>query len=297
MYQANVLHTIQNIDTTTVDTETAWTVPFAPEADTVDEETTFGEPHFVACYDSVFARYDTMSAETRESLFAGNEHCSVRVEPVPHNSQHTPEWIFLFLFVLIAILSVYVNARKVKIVQIVQSIFDRRTLDRVFRENNLSPSAFFATSAIYIGALSLIFFEALQSYNVLPSLPTMAQFAVVLLVLSLFVLIKGGMIRLIGIIFEDRNATNLYVANNNVIYFVGNLIILPLALLSFYSPVQHDAFSIATYIAIAIVFIIRVVRGQFLILTNSKTSKLYLFCYLCIFEVIPPLLAIKMVIM
>ena len=70
----------------------------------------------------------------------------------------------------------------------------------------------------------------------------------------------------------------IYFTRNGIFRFIGN------------------AFNNSEAGVIALLFTIRLIRGLKLILTFSKTPKVYLFYYLCILEIVPIIIIIKVVI-
>ena len=151
---------------------------------------------------------------------------------------------------------------------------------------------------IYLASLALIILKSTQTLgHFVISLPQPLFFGITLAALIAFILLKNSFIRLLGNIFDDRAATMLYISSNNLFYFIGGLTTTPLLLLLFYISGAQDTLLKTTLIIIAIVFTIRLLRGMQLILTNSKTSKLYLFYYLCILEIIPILVMAKVILL
>ena len=129
------------------------------------------------------------------------------------------------------------------------------------------------------------------------TLPDYLMYLAILGGLIAFIFLKNSLIRLLGNVFEDRSVTMLYISSNNLFYFVGGFVFVPLMLLLFYCPAATETILKTTIFLVGIIFIVRLFRGIQLILTNSKTSKLYLFYYLCIFEIVPILVMAKIVLL
>ncbi|MBO4307163.1 MAG: DUF4271 domain-containing protein [Bacteroidales bacterium] len=246
------------------------------------------------CYDSLFAPYKNLPIQRRESLFTLKSISSSEATPHIRTSHLTEGWIFGVIVLLLALVSIYLNNQKFRIRDVFISLFNRRTMDRVFRESNIRPRTFFPMTGIYIASLSMIAVALLDANRlVVTSLHSSLLFLSIVASLIVYLLIKNGIIRLFGSLFEDSNACLLYISSNYLFYFIGGLVSAPLLLLLFYCPSASEALLKTMSILVCIIFTIRLFRGMQLILTNSKTSKLYLFYYLCIFEIVPILIIIK----
>lgn len=264
--------------------------------DTVAEPEPETEDYLLLCNDSVTAKYCNMEVQHRKSMFT-TQH-EKKALPEPRQREVSNDWVFGTVIVLIALASIYLNTRKFKIKDIILSLFDTRTYDRISRENNIKPSTFIPMSGLYFASLALM---SIAIMRLLPGMPNyMPEQMLCLLIftgLCLYILIKNSLIRLLGNIFEDSDATTTYISNSYLFYYTCGTLIPPLMLLIFFGPVKTTTFFIyATVIIIATVFIIRLARGFVLILSNSKTSKLYLFYYLCILEIVPILALAKIII-
>lgn len=261
---------------------------FHPTIDTTD--------YLLLCNDSVFAPYKDLPTQYRESMFAGNSHKSEPLQPGTRDNKPSGDWIFATIILLFTFVSIFLNNQKFKLKDIFQSLFDTRVLDRVFRESNIRPASLLPMVGIYMASLALVIIKLADTSNTfVTTLPNHILYLLVLSGLALYLFLKNSLIRLLGNIFEDRAATMLYIASNNLFHFIGGLVSVPLMLLLFYCTTAENALLNASIFFVGIIFIVRLFRGIQLILTNSKTSKLYLFYYLCIFEIVPILVMAKIV--
>ena len=264
--------------------------------DTIFHPVVDSDDYVLMCYDSTFAPYKDLRVQQRESLFAGNPHCKGYPQPTLRHNNASADWIFVTIVILLTLVSVYINSQKFKLKDIFQSLFDIRVLERVSRESNIRAISLLPMVGIYLASIAMITLKTVQTYglSVLP-VSGLVFFLLTLAVLIAYILLKNGLIRLLGNIFEDRAAAALYITSNNLFYFIGGFFSTPMLLLLFYlSPEQQTVLRVA-FAIISIILIIRVFRGMQLILTNSKTSKLYLFYYLCIFEIAPILVLVKII--
>lgn len=247
--------------------------------------------------DSISIAATEQSTQFCESLYAGNEPANGFIWQKERPIHGTSDWIFGALIILLALISLYLNNQKFKIKDIFMSLFDMRALDRVFRENNLKPRSLVPMTGIYMASLSIFaVYTMLHNDSFSFSTKDWSTCLIILGALIVFIFVKNYLIRFFCTLFDDNNASFLYISNSYLFYFVGGLVTIPVLLLLFYSPVASSTIFNILLIFIATTFILRIIRGMQLILTNSKSSKLYLFYYLCIFEIVPILVVIKTII-
>lgn len=269
--------------------------PFLPADDSVETDTGVNESVLV-CYDSLFASYTSDTVVARPSMFTAQQWPADEKTFTQHNNHTGTDWLFGTAVLLLILMSIHLNSRKYKIKDILQSMFDIRVLERVTRESNIKSLSMLPMSAIYIADIALIAMRWIQTYKPLMIYIAEPLFYLLLFATSFFFfLVRNGLIRTIGNIFQDYSATALYISSNHLFYYIGSLVVTPMLLFVLFGG---NLSTIALYIATAIpliILIVRFLRGLQLILTNSETSKLYLFYYLCILEIVPFLIIIKVI--
>jgi hypothetical protein len=115
-----------------------------------------------------------------------------------------------------------------------------------------------------------------------------------MLAVSGFSLIKLILIRILGLLLGNRNSISIYITNR-IVFFVADFLLLIFPIFGSYFLKFHlaEGSLYISFLLFALLSIIRVLRG-FIILFKSKNSlNLYLFLYLCTVEIIPLLIAIK----
>lgn len=252
---------------------------------------------FLTCwFDSADTPFEIQEVTQRESMFVANKHSRSETTPITRSRDIADGWIFGVIVLLIVFISLYLNNQKFKLKDIFRSLFDIRALDRVFRESNIKPRSLLPMTGIYLSAIALTALQTTRHYNLFVDGMTEAILFLILLGgLIVFILIKTEFIRMFGGLFENPNATSLFVSSNYLFYFVGGLILTPLLLFVFYTPSVNGIPLKIALGTILILFFVRLFRGMQLILTNSRSSRLYLFYYLCIFEIVPILILIKVI--
>lgn len=247
--------------------------------------------------DTVFAPYaDDTVVTYRESLFAFTTHTTQEPEPQMRNNVQTLDWMFFVIVGLLALTSLYINHIRFSLKDIFLSLFNTRAQGRVERENNVKISNLVPMSGIYLAALAALISQiATNMMNVRLMVSPPLFYTALTTALILYVLLRGVLIRLVGDIFGDNSSVMLYLTSNHLFYFVGGMLLTPLLLFVYFAGNGSEtAIYIATFFA-ALLTVARFIRGIQLILTNSKTSKLYLFYYLCILEIVPILAMAKII--
>ena len=76
--------------------------------------------------------------------------------------------------------------------------------------------------------------------------------------------------------------------------FINGMIMIPLLFLYYYSPYSsNENLLIVILVVISIMLLVRLIKGLFLVLSETKFSRFYLFVYLCILEFIPLIIIYK----
>lgn len=254
--------------------------------------------YLLLCNDSVFAPYAIDSLTTYcESMFATNSHGTITNDTQMRGSVQSLDWMFFVIVGLLILMSAYINSIRFSLKDIFTSLFDQRVQGRVERENNVKITSLLPMSGIYVAAVAAAIIQFITIHMSLRlTVPLPLFYAALVGTLILFLLLRGGLIRLVGSIFNDTDSMRLYLTNGHLFYFVGGMVLTPLLLFVFFAGKgSSTALTIALAI-VAVILITRFVRGLQLILTNSKSSKLYLFYYLCILEIVPILVMAKILI-
>ncbi len=253
--------------------------------------------HLAIDLEGQLAPYKDMPVVQRQSLFTRHEQTNETSTVHLRASQEGYFWSFGIVILLLGLMSLYLHSRKFKFKDLVQSMFDSRALDRMFRENNLKPRSFLPMVLLYIASATLtaVMIGARGTQLDTP-FPMLVNYLLLFAGVALFVLVRTGVIRLFGNVFEESDSVDLYITNCYLFYFWGALVSVPLSLLLLYGPQSEKTSLYILTTFIAIIFILRLFRGLQLFLTNSKSGKLYLFYYLCIFEIVPILVLLKMLI-
>ena len=116
------------------------------------------------------------------------------------------------------------------------------------------------------------------------------NYLIVWMSMFLFVLLKIGIMRLLGNVFNCNISTAAYIANTDIYNVLSTAVLIPMVLTACYSnlPVMNMIYVMGIFAAAMFVF--RLLRGTVLIFAESQISKLYLFYYAVVVEIVPLLI-------
>jgi hypothetical protein len=198
----------------------------------------------------------------------------------------------------VLVLSWNLNVHRLRVQQIFFACFGRRNLNLLFYDGDILHERIVGIlMSSFTICISLTIFGFLQMYGyTLFDYGTFVNFLIILLLVASFVLFKQVLIRFLGNIFRVKNEIVMYLTNNVCYYFMETVLLLPLLFFLFYVPVSyHQIVAVLILISLAGMSSVRIVRGLSMILLDSKFSQLHLFLYLCIIELVPVLVLIKLV--
>ena len=241
--------------------------------------------------DSVFCKHPEMEIISRPSMFEGHSLAVEHSQMVPRENPASPAWIFVILLLLAGLLTMYYRNHKLTFGGIISSLFNLRTMNRMLRSNNiLRTSQFALIPAVATGCIAMFAHQvAMESTGIVGFL---------LLWVGLFVgyYLRFGLMRLLAIIFENENGVSLYITSSYLFHLLLSTLLIPMLLLLIYLPWGTITLEYIMIGVVALEILLRVLRGFQLFLTNSNSSRFFLFYYLCVVEIAPILVLIKWII-
>lgn len=244
--------------------------------------------------DSLFAQRPATEVHERPSLFRGH---SLQVEhsaPLTRNDGTAAPWVFIVLTLFTAMLCLYYRIRKLQMKELLPSMFDSRSMDRMLRNHNMThsyqlfPMGVMLTTVVALPVSTLL----APSLNWAPGL----TYLLFVVGLTLAYLLRNGLMRLLGTIFDNEEAVSLYITSNYLFHLLLATLLVPLLYLLYYLPNAHEALLYVVGAVATIEFLVRLIRGLKVFLTQSSASQFYLFYYLCIVETAPIIVIVKYII-
>ena len=245
----------------------------------------------VSClYDSVFVATDHAEPVPRKSLFTHH------LLPVRHGHEisvshaGTPGWYLGGIALSILFLCLFLRAKQLRLPDLLQSLVSERAMGRVLRETNLTRAVTQAPIAlVMLFPLCLVANHCFmpQLHNVWLDMLTFLGIYAASLCLYF---VRNGIIRFIGNAFLNGDAVHLYLTSNYVYHLAYGVAATALAFFVCFTGNLGNVFLYILAAIVGILFVMRLIRGMQLILTYSKSPKLYLFYYLCTLEIAPVLI-------
>lgn len=264
--------------------------PFAAPVDTAGDSLTT-----VCAYDTLFTPMGPVEPTLHRSLFT---HHMLPVQTgfettIQH--QGSPGWFLIVIVLSMALISIFLHSKQIHLTDLLYSAVDHRAMDRMLRDANLTHKVDQAAIApLMLIPLSLVCF-----YSFLPqqnnTWTNILQYVVILGACIGVYYARNGIIRFIGNAFENTESVHTYLSSNYIYHLLYGIAATAIAFFVFYTDRVGQTFLYILFGIIALLFLMRFLRGMQLILTLSKTQKFYLFYYLCILEIVPIIIAAKVV--
>ena len=241
--------------------------------------------------DTLYLPVAQAEAQHRPTMFRSHSLQPVHSQWLPR-AQHGPSaGLFVLLFLMATALCVYFRNHKLRVVDVLVALIDRRTLDRLQRNNNLGRPAQMMLMGFFVcAAVSVGLFHAL-----LPAGHAW-QWALLFVALVTAYFTRNGLLRVLGNVYQNPAAVVAYINSNYFFHLaLSAMLLLPLTLMV-YLP-SGGAVAAGVCVGLVGLFMVwRIVRGVRLFLTQAGASYLFLFYYLCIVEAIPVLVLLKQLI-
>lgn len=244
-------------------------------------------------YDSIFTPIEAAEPTIRKSLFTHHELGVVTSHEINIQHQNVSGWFFGAIALSIFLICLFLHQKQIKIVDLIKSALDHRALDRMLRETNLTHSL----DLTPIGFITMIPVSLVGYYAYLPHHDyvyiDILRYLLMFLICCAVYFARNGVIRLIGNAFNNPESVNVYVSNNYIFHLIYAIVTTSLAFFVCYTGNMGTTFLYILLSILGILLLIRITRGMLIILTLSKSSKLYLFYYLCTLEIVPILIVAK----
>lgn len=208
-------------------------------------------------------------------------------------------WVFVSLIGIFVLLLLTRRLNPKKLFVYLSAIYNRRAQNELFEEENLLSSPFslilfvafcLTTSLFTIKAIGLTPSGIIQEYG---AFATFGVFALVLMGVYTF---KILFIQFVGVVFNIYPVARQYAFNVYLLNNILGLLLIPLVAIAYYSGGPADTWAIYAGIALFIVFfVLRFLKSLSIEGIISPVNLLYLFLYLCTLEILPLLVAVKLI--
>lgn len=240
--------------------------------------------------DSIFPLWETVEAECRESMFAGHTLGVGSDGLVARPDTLAPVWLFGMLLLLAGGHFLYFYLRKMRMLPLLKALFSRRAMERLVRDNNLKTSRLLSIALLVsasVGAVLWLLVPEMEARGI-------GGWLALCGVLLAAYLLRNGVYRMLGNVFDGKNAVNICITSNYFYHLALSTALVPLLFLAVYLPVGGEVVERVMAGALALCFLLRFSREVNLFLTFSQNVSFYLFYYLCTIETVPVIVLVKL---
>jgi hypothetical protein len=177
---------------------------------------------------------------------------------------------------------------------VILSPFSRTSLKTLLNERAVNKvSVNLLIDFLYSVLLSLSEFFVIRNFGVVITGTPVLDFIVLVGVTFLFIYIRVMLVKFIGSVFNYKISTSVYILNQSICNLLCGMLLVPALLLGFYSGLSFTALLYTITAIITVMFLIRVVRGSVIMLSESQFSKIYMLYYMFVIEILPLLVIAK----
>ncbi len=244
--------------------------------------------------EAVIQGSDQQHTSSRESVFHAHslkpDDPALVAKPLSEGFQ-PPSWIFGVFLLQMIIISIVASAYR-NIFQLqLSSTISRSGMEQLVKEGNpLTQVHSLLLLLVYALSAATFTFISLGRFSSLAVTENFRLFLNLLILSLSFPVIKIIFFAFTGRISGERNTNRLYITNLVVYDILAGLFIFPLAFLFTYSAAIEIFYTII--LTIALLYMVRGIRGIHLVFKQSTFTGLYIILYLCTLEILPVLLVI-----
>ena len=277
--------------TTTATADTAEPPLYPPYIYHIDDTAQYADIQLYNI-DSLITAHD--SAFYHRSLFKGHLYEPQNIATPPRTNGAPPAWVFLSIIVVSFLLGTVFSRYKGDKSDILLSPFSRLGLKNLMGDRAINKfSANLLVNFLYSVMFTLSEFFVIRHFGI--TLTGTPELDCLLLEGFTFVFIYSRIIlvRFIGSVFNYKISTGAYVLNQSVCNLLSAMLLAPALLIAFYSGFNGEVLLYTLTAIILVMFLIRMVRGSLLMLSESQFSKIYMLYYMIVIEVVPILVVGK----
>ena len=230
-----------------------------------------------------------------EKTYVFNRH--MQPKPLVAEQKNT-DWLFIIVLLLFSCIVVVFHSFRYRGFEILRSCFSLKEFEFFSKSVN---GTIFLTILPFVFVIALIAWNIIDYFNLAIYLPfaftTVQLFGALLLSVFAFLVARMGLIAFFGSLFRTGELTRLYLLNQSVFFFLDFLLLFPITTFALFTPSYMQLYFLAAACVVLILLIlVRLVRGMCFVFYFSKFPRVYLFCYLCIVELLPFFIVVKLLI-
>ena len=251
---------------------------------------------------AVFEQYSTLNEQDtiiyRESLFQNHKLIKKSPNEQDRIAGHFADWVFPTLLGLFLLLSLILRLSTYKTKDFIASLFSVKSQNTTFIGGTGKKSIIAFVFSFYTFSCSLFIYWLLEYYGMsLLDYRSFVVFSLLFLAFTLLIFIKYLIINILGRIFQTKGNVRMYIFNAvNYGFLISVVLSFFLPVLFFGEPeIQRGTF-FALIVCLGLLFFFRILIGLIMLFFELKSSKPYLFLYLCIIEILPIMALVKYII-
>lgn len=204
-------------------------------------------------------------------------------------------WVLSFILLLLLLFAVLRISFQKQLGDIMQAFYSNRVLNNLYKEDNLFTSWPFLFLFIQFGfTLGMFLYLISQYYQVSYGAGGLQFFVSISIAIVILYALKILILRGIGHLFNIQKPVHEYITVLYLSYFNISLIFIPLVVAFALTPLRYGLYFIAiASVLLVLIFLFQFIRAGYIILSNNRFSKVYLFLYFCALEICPILIVIK----
>lgn len=255
--------------------------------------------------DSVYLFYQPEKLSTSDSLYQRLINpLTVKIKPtgeygfIPKaKADFIPNWTIILIIILFAILAAIRSASENYVVQLFQSLFDRKAAAKLFKEKvSTLMSVTFRLDTFFILTTGSFIYQLADHFIGFDDNERFLYLGLCIVALFLYINLKYSLYLLSGVIFDTRNETLEYIFHAKTGSRIMAIIMFPIVLFLFIVQGEYAEYLVFFGLSIAtITLVIKTLRSMLLI-AQKVFSFYYLILYLCTLEILPILLMSKFLI-
>jgi hypothetical protein len=204
-------------------------------------------------------------------------------------------WVLGFMFGMLIIFGILRISFSKQLTTIIHAFYSNRVLNNLNKEDNLFSSWPFLFLFIQFGfIIGMYLYLIVQYYQVSYGGGGFQFFVTISISIVILYAVKIMVLRIIGHLFNLQKPVHEYISILYLSYFNLSLLFIPLVIAFALTPLRYGMYFIAiSTVLVILVFVFQIVRAGYIILSNNRLSKVYLFLYFCALEICPILILIK----
>ncbi len=249
--------------------------------------------------DSVYLFYQPEVLSASDSLYQELINpLTIKIKPsgeygfIPKaKADFIPNWTIILIIILFAILAAIRSASENYVVQLFQSLFDRKSATKLFKEKvSTLMSVTFRLDTFFILTTGSFIYQLADHFIGFDDNERFLYLGLCIVALFLYINLKYSLYLLSGAIFDTKDETREYIFHAKTGNRIMAIILFPIVLSLFIAQGEFAEFLVFFGLGIvAIMLVIKTLRSMLLI-AQKVFSFYYLILYLCTLEILPLLL-------